>query len=113
MCNQQLADFEKHMDEVRAKDIAVIAASADSLQDTRGSVKKLNLTLRVGYGLKAKEISAKTGTFYDEKGNYLHAAGFVLNPEGRVANAVYSTMAIGRLVAADCLDLIGYIKKSS
>jgi peroxiredoxin len=101
------------MDEFRTKDIPVIAASADSLQDTREFIKKLNLSLRVGYGLKAKEISAKTGSFYDAKDGYLHAAGFVLNPEGRVVNAVYSTTAIGRLVAADCLGLIGYIKKSS
>ena len=36
------------------------------------------------------------------KGN-LQPTGFVINPAGEIVNAVYGTMAIGRLVAKDCL----------
>ncbi|MGD0238093.1 MAG: peroxiredoxin, partial [Syntrophorhabdales bacterium] len=63
------------------------------------------------HGLNAKEISLKTGAFYEGKEGYLHATGFVINPEGTIVNAVYSTMAIGRLVAKDCLGLIRYLMK--
>ncbi len=90
-----------------------MAASADHLKETRDFVKKLGLSFQIGYDLQPKEFSEKTGAFYEATDGYIHATGFVLNPEGRVANAVYSTMAIGRLVAADCLGLVAYLRKSA
>ena len=111
MCRQQLVDFTSAADEFRKMDIGLIAGSVDSLEHAREFVKQLKIPFPVGYGLNAKEISLKTGAFYESKEGYLHASGFVINPEGRIVNAVYSTMAIGRLVAKDCLGLISYLKK--
>jgi hypothetical protein len=92
-------------------DIGLVAGSADSLEHARELVEQLKIPFPVAYGLNAKELSLKTGAFYDGNEGYLHATGFVLNPEGTIVNAVYSTMAIGRLVAKDCLGLIGYLMK--
>ena len=111
MCRQQLVDFETNMEGFRKMGIQVIAASADTLEHAREMVQKNNLSFPVGYGFNAKEFSAKTGAFYEAKDGYLHATGFVLNPESRVINAVYSTMAIGRLVAKDCIGLIEHLTK--
>jgi peroxiredoxin len=99
------------MEGFRKMGIQVIAASADTLKHAREMVQKNNLSFPVGYGFNAKEFSAKTGAFYEAKDEYLHATGFVLNPESRVINAVYSTMAIGRLVAKDCIGLIEHLTK--
>jgi len=41
----------------------------------------------------------------------LQAAGFIVRRDGTVALAAYSTGAIGRLVAADCLGLIDFYAK--
>lgn len=69
------------------------------------------MSFKVGYGLDAREVSSKTGAFYEEKDGYLHATGYIVNPEGKVFNGVYSTMSIGRLVTDDCFNLMDYYMK--
>lgn len=97
------------MDEFRGKDIQVIAASVDKIEDARATAERYQISFKVGYGLNAKEVSAKTGAFYEGEEGYLHSAGFIINPEGKVANGVYSTLAVGRFVAKDCIMLIDYM----
>ena len=106
-----MVDFTSAADEFRKMDIGLVAGSVDTLEHARDFVKKLGIPFPVAHGLNAKEISLKTGAFYEGKEGYLHATGFVINPEGTIVNAVYSTMAIGRLVAKDCLGLIRYLRK--
>lgn len=108
-----MPDFEKYMDEFNKRNIQVIAASTDALEHARETVDRYKLSFRVVYGLNAKEVSSRTGAFYDEKDGYLHATGYIINPEGKVVNGVYSTMAIGRLVPKDSLSLIDYLIKKA
>jgi hypothetical protein len=61
----------------------------------------------MGYGLNPLEISALTGAFYNERERYLHATGFIIGPDRKIEDAVYSSRSIGRLVAKDCLEFIG------
>lgn len=95
------------MPEFEKKDVQVIAASADSWDQALGTAERYKLTFGIGYGLKPKEISALTGAFYNEKENYIHATGFIVGPDGKIENAVYSSRSIGRLVAKDCIEFIG------
>jgi peroxiredoxin len=92
-------------------DIGLAAGSVDSLQDTRKMAEELKIAFPLAYGLNAKEISSKTGCFYEGEKGYLQPSGFVIDPDGKIVNAVYSTMAIGRLVAKDCIGLISFLKK--
>lgn len=43
----------------------------------------------------------------------LQSTGFVLAPDGSVITAVYSSGAIGRLVAEDVAGLVGYAKSQA
>jgi len=43
----------------------------------------------------------------------LQSTSFVLAPDGTVVNAVYSSSAIGRLVAEDVVGLVSYIKSKA
>ena len=112
MCRQQLVDFAGAADEFRRMDIGLVAGSVDTLEHARETAEELKISFPVAYGLDAKEISLKTGAFYEGEKGYLHASGFVINPDGKIVNAVYSTMAIGRLVAKDCLGLIAHLRKN-
>jgi alkyl hydroperoxide reductase subunit AhpC len=103
-----LLDFQKSLKEFEKRNIQVIALSSDPWEKAIETVERYKIAFRVGYGLDAREVSALTGAFYDEKEGYVHATGFIIDPEGRVVNAVYSTRSIGRLVAKDCLDYIGH-----
>jgi peroxiredoxin len=102
-----LLDFQKNIKEFDRRNIQVIAASADTWDEALGTVERYKLTFRIGYGLNPREISALTGAFYNEKERYLHATGFIIGPDGRIEDAVYSSRSIGRLVARDCLEFIG------
>jgi len=95
-----MKDFEK-------RDIQIIAASADSWEKAIHTAEMYRLSYTIGYGLDPAEVSALTGAFYNAQENYLHATGFIIGPDGKIEDAVYSSRSVGRLVAKDCLDFIG------
>lgn len=99
-----MLDFQRNIKEFEKRDIQVIAASADQRENALDTIERYKLTFRVGYGLNPRAVSALTGAFYNEKENYIHATGFIIGPDLRIENAVYSTKSIGRLVAKDCLE---------
>ncbi len=53
---------------------------------------------------------AATGAFVNENPLSLQATGFVIDPEGRIVTAVYSTRSIGRLMPADVLNFVRHLK---
>ncbi len=92
--------------------IKLVAASVDSLENAGKIAGDLNLSFPVGYGLDARDFSEATGAFWEEKRNFIHATEFILNPEGEVAYAVYSTGPIGRYKPDDCIRLIDFLIRS-
>jgi peroxiredoxin len=107
-----LVDFTNAVDEFRKMDIGLVAGSVESVEDTRKMADELKIPFPLAYGLNAKEISRKTGGFYEGEEGYLQPSGFVINSDGKIENAVYATMAIGRLVAKDCIGLISYLRNT-
>ena len=103
-----MADFQQHLSEFEKRGVRVVAASVDLLTDAERTVDDQDLSFPVGYGLDAEETAKRYGMFYDAKGKYLHATGFLLRPDGTVGNAVYSTGSIGRLTPTDSLRLIDW-----
>lgn len=94
----------------RAEHIQLFAVSVDPIDKAKETTEKLGLTYPVAYGVNAKEISAKTGAFYEPEKNFLHATGFVIRPNRTVAVACYSTGPIGRLEAQHALNLVKFYK---
>lgn len=108
-----MADFQSRISDFVERKIRVVAASADSLEDARKSVERKNLTFPVAYGLDARAVAAMTGAFFDDVRGFLHATGFIIRPDGKVDEAVYSTGPIGRFTPADTLFIIEYHIKES
>lgn len=87
----------------------VAAASVDPIDN----VRSLKEGLRVGFPMYAEvdaaAVSAATGAhMHTGKRTYLHATGFLVNPEGRIVNAVYSTGPIGRFTASEILRKVRF-----
>jgi hypothetical protein len=61
----------------------------------------------------AHQVSALTGAYTNEEPRYLQSTGFLLDPDGRVLNAVYSRGPIGRLVAEDVIGMVTYLKSKA
>lgn len=108
-----MADFQENISEFTDRGIAVIAASVDPLEDAQESISTLGLTFPIGYGLDYMDFAQKTGAFYEIRREILHAAGFILKPDGEVQAAVYSTTNIGRYRAEDTLRYFDFVMKQS
>jgi len=54
-----------------------------------------------------------TGAYVNDDPRYLQSTGFVLAPDGTVRVAVYSSDAIGRLVADDVVGYLRYLTEQA
>ena len=100
--------------------ITASASSARTLRQGRRAVvddektsaalaAKHQLRFPVGHSAEAGKVAAATGAYVNDEPRYLQSAGFVLAPDGTVRVAVYSSDAIGRLVADDLAGCIRYL----
>ncbi len=93
-----------------------MAASVDTEEVVKMSIKESEVTFPVGYGVDPASVSELTGAFYQEdpgkrEGPFLHTTDFLLHPDGRVNIAVYSTGPLGRLVWQDVVPAVQFRKK--
>jgi len=106
-----LADFQGKIEKFNEIGTQVVALSVDSEEDAQKTSERHTLTHPVLYGLDARPMAATIGTYINEEPLYIHATGFILRPDGSIALAVYSSGAIGRLVADDTVGLIQHYQK--
>lgn len=112
-CNAQLAGFARAKEKLDELGLRVIALSVDNRADAAALVEKHRLNFPVGYGVDADKIAASTGAYVNDAPRYLQSTGFVLDPNGKVITAVYSSGAIGRLVAEDVNGFVRYVKSKT
>ena len=111
-CNAQLAAFSRAADKFAELGIKIVAFSVDDEATSTGLVDKHHLAFPVGHSADADEIVVATGAYTNEDPQHLQSTGFVLAPDGTVITAVYSTGAIGRLVADDVAGLVHHVKSA-
>lgn len=109
-CNAQLAAFSRAANTFAELGIKVVALSVDDMADSATLVEKHRLGFQIGYSADADKIAAATGAYTNDSPRYLQSTGFVLDPSGKVLTAVYSSGAIGRLVADDVAGFVRYVK---
>jgi peroxiredoxin len=112
-CNAQLAGFGRAAATFAELGIKVAALSVDDEETSRALVEKYHLGFPVGHSADAAKVSALVGAYTNPDPPYLQSTGFVLAPEGTVVTAVYSSGAIGRLVADDVAGLVRYVVSHS
>lgn len=109
-CNAQLAAFSRAAAQFSELGIKVVAFSVDDEATSAALVEKHRLAFPLGYGANADAVAAATGAYTNDDPRYLQSTGFVLDPDGKVITGVYSTAAIGRLVADDVIGFVRYVK---
>ena len=112
-CNAQLAAYARAADDLAKERIKVVSLSTDDRETSEALVKMHNLNFPVGYGADARAVSAATGAVVNAKPVCLQATGFILDSDGRIVTAVYSTRAIGRLMPDDVLSFVRHLKSSA
>jgi peroxiredoxin len=112
-CQAQLTGFQRASEKLAETGIKVVALSVDDEATTIGTIEKHKLSFRVGHSADADQVAAVTGAYTNEAPHYLQTTGFLLDPDGRILNAVYSSGPIGRLVAEDVVGMVSYLKSKS
>ena len=112
-CRAQLSNFQRHISDFERTGVRVLAISVDSEADATAMVKRSQLTFPVLYAADPDWLAKNLGAYVsdDAHGRYVNSTAFILDPKERVVLAVYSSGAVGRLVAEDALGLIGYLQK--
>jgi len=110
-CNAQLASFSRAGDNLAELGAKVVALSVDDEATASELVAKHKIAFPVGHSADPDKVAATTGAYVNDDPQYLQSTGFVLGPDGKVITAVYSSAAIGRLVADDVLGFLRYTKE--
>jgi peroxiredoxin len=108
-CNAQLAAFSRAAGALTELGVKIAALSVDDEQTSAALAAKHKLRFPVGHSADAGQVAAATGAYVNDEPHYLQSTGFVLAPDGTVRVAVYSSDAIGRLVADDVAGYIRYL----
>jgi peroxiredoxin len=109
-CTAQLGGFAAEKAALDALGVKVVALSVDNELMTSELVAKFSLNFPLGYSADVARVSEATGAFMNDSPKYLQPTAFTLTPEGTVMAAVYSTQAIGRLVAPDLIRFVSFMK---
>lgn len=109
-CNAQLSGFARAADTLAELDVKVAALSVDDEATSAALVAKRHLGFPVGHSADADTIAQLTGAYTNDDPHYVQSTGFVLAPDSTVITAVYSSGAIGRLIADDVVGLVRYVK---
>jgi peroxiredoxin len=112
-CQAQLGAFQHASSRLAEAGIKVVALSVDDEATTAGTLDKYKLSFPVGHSANADHVAALTGAYVNQTPHYLQSTGFVLDPDGHVLNAVYSSGPIGRLVAEDVIGMVTYLKSKA
>ena len=112
-CVAQLTGFAQAAGELAELGVKLVALSADDGPSSNELATKLRLPFPIGFGADVDLVRAVTGAYINAEPRYLQSTGFVLDPEGKLMTAVYSSLAIGRLVAGDVIGFIRYVKSKS
>lgn len=112
-CNEQMAAFASAAKSMSQAGIKIVAFSVDDEPATTAFVEKHHIPFKMGHSADVETVVAATGAYdmqVPARGHFLESTGFVLAPDGIIANAVYSSRAIGRLVPSDVIRLVAFMK---
>ena len=109
-CQAQLAGFQRASEKLAEAGVKVVALSVDDEATTIGTIEKFKLSFPVGHSADAEKVASITGAYVNDSPSYLQTTAFLLAPDGKILNAVYSSGPIGRLVAEDVIGMVTYLK---
>ena len=103
-----MADFNAHLADFDDHGVQILAASSDPLEEGKKTVELLELSYTVLYGLEPEATAAAIGCYTGEHEGrpHLQPASFILKADGTIALATYSSGKVGRLTAADALEIV-------
>ncbi len=98
--------FGNRIDELRAANASVVAASVDDIDNARKIADGKDFPF--GYGV-TRDIADTLGSWWEDRRQIIQPSEFVVNGEtGRVVLSSYSDGPLGRLDAGDVVRLVAF-----
>lgn len=105
-CVGQLRSFARRHDLLLAENITTVALSADSCTTARQTVQDLHIPFAVGCEADVPQVARALECYTDPDMTFFQSSGFVLDADGKIMLALYSSGPIGRLGPADVLRFV-------
>ena len=103
-----MAAFNELSDEFAAVNASILAASVDPLDKATEVQEELDFP--IAYGV-TREQSDSIGSWWEDRRSIIQPSEFILNEDGKVVSATYSTGPVGRLMPEDALKLINFVER--
>ena len=87
--------------------ISILAASVDPL-DKAAEVQQ-DVSYPIAFGVTKKQADS-IGAWWEDRRAIIQPSEFVLNGNGKVLSATYSTGPVGRVDAGDALKLVKFLE---
>ena len=88
--------------------ISILAASVDPLY--KAAEVQQDVSYPIAYGV-TKEQADSIGAWWEDRRAIIQPSEFILDGNGKVLSATYSTGPVGRIQADDALGLVRFLDK--
>jgi len=103
-----LGGFSEQFSELQNLNTSVVAASTDNLENSTEIAA--DLPFPVAYDVQ-RELADTLGSWWEDRRGLIQPSDFVLNHEGKILSATYSSGPIGRLEGIDAVRFIAFQEK--
>ena len=99
--------YEEKIDELRALDARVVAASVDTGDDARKVADSVSFPVLEGV---TREMADRIGAWWEERRGIIQPSEFILDSSGKVLTSTYSSGPVGRIPAQSALAMIEFLE---
>ena len=99
--------FNDNLDELKASNITVAAASSDPQAKAAEMAKDHQFP--IGYGVD-KETSDSLGGYWEPRRNFAQPSEFLITPSGKLVQVSYSDGPLARTEAGDVIKLVSFLE---
>ncbi len=103
-----MAGYEAHRAQFDEAGISILAASVDPLDKATDVQQELGFP--IAYGVTREQADA-IGAWWEDRRDIIQPSEFVLDGDGKVLSATYSTGPVGRMDAGDALKLVKFLER--
>ena len=107
-CLRQLGGFGEQYSELQKFNTRIIAASTDNIENSTAIAA--DLPFPVAHSV-SREQAITLDSWWEDRRGLIQPSDFILNHEGKVLSATYSSGPVGRLEGIDALRFITFQEK--
>ncbi len=102
-----MVGFEAAKNELEALGVKVVCASVDDIDKAKEVADEVSFP--VGHGV-TRDIADKLGSWWEDRRGIIQPSEFIVDGDGKILHASYSSGPIGRTVADDVVKLATFLE---